>query len=460
MKIKLTYTKGTLLLILAILLWVFFNVKVWSRSEEHGGLISYDVTNYYSYLPAYFIHDDLTFRFVDQDSIDYRGESKFFPLAVEGTDKYVVKVTMGMSFLYAPFFGMAHAVASSSDSMEADGFSAVYEFFLGLAGLFYCFIGLVYLRLILLKHFTEIISSLVLLVVLFGTNMFYYATTEPAMSHVFSFALISSLLYYAIQWLNSRKWPYMAAIGLLTGLIILVRPVNILVLIVPVLYGINTWSLFVKRCKLFWDYKIQLGISVIIAFIVLLPQFVFWKLNTGSWIFYSYTEEQMYLLNPHIWDGLFSYRKGWFLYTPVMLIAFLSLCFSFRKSQKWSLGVLVFLILFVYVTFSWWCWWYGGSFGARSMIDVYAFMTLPLGMLFTSISNKRWMTYGGVGVFVLLIALNLIQTQQKRLEIIHWDAMTKEAYWATFLKLDNPKNYQHLYLAPNYEKAVKGEDEY
>jgi len=85
---------------------------------------------------------------------------------------------------------------------------------------------------------------------------------------------------------------------------------------------------------------------------------------------------------------------------------------------------------------------------------------LPLGMLFTSISNKRWMTYGGVGVFVLLIALNLIQTQQKRLEIIHWDAMTKEAYWATFLKLDNPKNYQHLYLAPNYEKAVKGEDEY
>lgn len=439
---------------------MFFNVKVWSRSEEHGGLISYDVTSYYSYLPAYFIHDDLTFRFVDTDTVDYRSQSKFFPVEVEGSDKYVVKVMMGMSLLYAPFFGIAHLVASNSDSYEADGFSAIYEFFLGLAGLFYCFIGLVYLRLILLKHFSEVIASLVLLLMLFGTNMFYYATTEPAMSHVFSFALVATMLYYCMQWLDKPKMKYMAAIGILAGLIVLVRPVNGLAFIVPVLYGVSNWTKFKARLKLFWRYKFQIILSFFFAFLLLLPQLLFWKMNTGSWIFYSYTEEHMYFLQPHIVDGLFSYRKGWFLYTPLMMVACGGIYFSFKEKKEFSIGLLLFLIAFIYVTFSWWCWWYGGSFGARPMIDMYAFMALPLGVLLTKLTDNKVLKYASVVFFSMLLALNLIQTQQKRLEIIHWDSMTKESYWGAFLKLDDPKNYKHLYREPDYERAMKGLDEY
>ncbi len=450
----------TLLVMLGVLIWVFFNVKVWERSEEHGGLISYDVTSYYSYLPAYFIHDDLTFRFVDTDSIDYRKESKFFPVEVPGSDKYVVKMTMGMSFLYAPFFGLAHLIASNNDHYSADGFSAIYEFFLGLSSIFYTMIGFIFLRFILLKYFSEIIASLVMLLVLFGTNLFYYCTTEPAMSHAYSFAMIAALLFFTIKWLDKQNWRYMMLIGLLGGLIVLVRPVNILVFIVILLYAVNNKSDFVKRVSLLKSEYWQLLVFAFSAFLVVLPQLVFWKFNTGNWIFYSYSEEQIYWTNPHVLDGLFSYRKGWFLYTPVMLLACIGIYFSLRLRKEFVLGLVIFLPIFIYVTFSWWCWWYGGSFGARSMIDIYAFMALPLGVLLVKLKDDKLFKWGGVVIFTLLIGLNLIQTQQKRLMVLHWDSMTKEAYWGTFLKLDDPKNYEDLYRAPEYDKALKGEDEY
>jgi hypothetical protein len=159
-------------------------------------------------------------------------------------------------------------------------------------------------------------------------------------------------------------------------------------------------------------------------------------------------------------DGLISFRKGWFLYTPLMLLSCIGIYFSVKQKRDFSIGLLSFLPVFIYVTFSWWCWWYGGSFGARSMIDIYAFMALPLGVLLEKLASNKKVLIASSVIFVAIVALNLIQTEQKRLMIIHWDSMNEEAYWGTFLKLDDPKNYEHLYQAPDYEKALKGIDEY
>ena len=43
---------------------------------------------------------------------------------------------------------------------------------------------------------------------------------------------------------------------------------------------------------------------------------------------------------------------------------------------------------------------------------------------------------------------------------IHWDSMTKEAYWASFGKLHIPKNFEKMLKHPDYDKAKEGEDEY
>src|SRR5690554_5301460 len=118
----------------------------------------------------------------------------------------------------------------------------------------------------------------------------------------------------------------------------------------------------------------------------------------------------------------------------------------------WAL--LLFLPLFLYVTFSWWCWWYGGSFGARTLIDILPFMALPLAALIT------WMMQRKMRAILLIIPafllyLNQFQSWQYHHDIIHYDSMTWEGYKAAFFKNHNPKGFWEKLRVPDYENAVK-----
>ena len=52
-------------------------------------------------------------------------------------------------------------------------------------------------------------------------------------------------------------------------------------------------------------------------------QLGYWKYTSGKFIINPYgasnAGEGLELLNPHLLEVLFSFRKGWFIYTPLML---------------------------------------------------------------------------------------------------------------------------------------------
>ena len=227
------------------MIWTTFNLKKWKHAETKAKIISWDVTSYYGYLPAAFIHKDLSLDFIDIDEVDYGAKQQFWPdrfnndleRDLKGEIK-VIKTTMGMSFMYAPFFFMAHGFAHLS-KYETNGFSQPYEFFLVFSCLFYLFIGLFFLRKLLLSTFSEWATSLTLTSILIGTNLFYYATEDPAMSHAYSFALIIGFIYHSILYLEKNQLKNVIYLGLLGGLIILIRPVNLLIFLFPLLYGIT-----------------------------------------------------------------------------------------------------------------------------------------------------------------------------------------------------------------------------
>lgn len=52
------------------------------------------------------------------------------------------------------------------------------------------------------------------------------------------------------------------------------------------------------------------------------------------------------------------------------------------------------------------------------------------------------------------------QTAQKREGYIHYDAMTEKAYWSNFLSLEDAGVFWDNICPPDYEKAMKGEEEY
>lgn len=319
---KAIISKLTIFVAIFICAWYGKNLHVWEKNE----VIQNDVISYYAYLPATFIFNDLTFEFTKTLPADFEGQ---IWLQTAPNGKPILRMTMGMAILWTPFFLIAHTMAHLL-GVSTLGYSLPYSLSIFIATLFYLFIGLFFLRKILLRYFSEVTTAVTLILVVFSTNMLYYIISEPGMTHVYNFGLISMFMHYSLKWVEflspsstekaGTRLFVTIVLGLLAGIIILIRPVNILVLLFPALIGITSFKVFALRIRENWKLILIAGVT---AFLVLVPQMIYWKTQTGHFLFNSYMDQgKFYFFKPHVIDGLFSYRKGWLIYTPVMILGF------------------------------------------------------------------------------------------------------------------------------------------
>jgi hypothetical protein len=448
--VKNPVSKITIVLLLIICGWYGRNLDSWGRNK----VINHDVISYYAYLPAAIIFQDFNFRFIKDVTPDYEVRV-WYSTAKNG--KPVLRMTMGLAILWLPFFLPAHALAQILGE-SALGYSWPYGLAIFIAALFYLGMGLLFLRKILLRHFTDRITAGTLAIVVVGTNLMHYVIYEPGMSHVYSFALIAAFLYVTLSWIRKPSVGNSFFLGLLAGLIILIRPINGLVLIFPAFIGITSLPQFRERITGNLKYIL---IAAGAAFLMLLPQILYWKIQTGHYLFNSYMESgRFYLLNPHIIDGLFSFRKGWLVYTPVMVVALAGFPLLRKHAGELRTPISVFMIVFIYLIFSWWCWWYGGSFGSRPMIETYGILSVPLAAALTWLYRRQlWIKITTGILLAAFISLNQFQMVQYRTSVLHWDGMTRSAYKSVFLKKIAPDNYEKLIQKPDYENALIGRPE-
>lgn len=451
MKKNQTFSFWAVWLITGLYIFLFFNTRDWTKRDA----LRHDMMPYYSYLPAVFIDQDITLN------SDSARKNYFYSWSVETTARpgRIVRMTMGVSIMQLPFFLLAHITAEPLGH-KANGFNPHY-FFLILAGcVFYAMTALWLLRWLLSKYFNDRIVALTLIFIACATNLLYYTVYEGAMSHVYTFFLVSAVLALTVKWHQQPKLITAILLGLAIGIIILVRPVNGLILLVPLLYNVYSKSSFITKLELIKKNYVHFIVAAIALFLAVLPQPLYWKYMSGHYYFYAYGKEKLLFNHPHIINGLFSYRKGWLLYTPVMSFALIGFLFISRYIKQWAAAVFVLTPLFIYVVYSWWTWWYGGGFGSRPMIDIYPVLALPMAAAIAWAYKNRITFSGLVLVGAFFVYLNGFQTWQYKKSIIHWDSMTKEAYWTVFLKDKSPENYDSLLKTPDYEKAIKGEEEY
>lgn len=429
---------------------VNFGHHRWVKEES---VIQWDVKSYYSYLPAAFIHNDLTLSFVDDDP-DIK--EKMWPLKMDNGD-YLIVTSSGLSILYSPFFFIAHTVALLSD-YEADGYSLPYRFSLQFSALFYVLLGLVFLRKILKRYFDEKITAITILAIIIGTNLYYYTAFEAPMPHAYNFGLIAVFVWLTIIWYENPRRSNSIGIGLLYGLIVLIRPTNILLLLFLIFWDVKNFNDLKNRFS-FFIKRIDLVLIMLLFFLVAWsPQFAYWKHVTGHWLFYSYGQKDagFFFNNPQIINILFSYKKGWFIYTPIMFIAFLGIFSLPLRLKKAFLPVLIYILAMIYVLSSWWSWWFGGGFGLRAFIDAYAIMAIPLASLLDVSMKRRYTAIISLVILLTLTWFNTFQIRQYRKNAIHYWWMNKEAYWETFLKQYTTERYWQVLTKPDYEKARKG----
>ena len=444
------FSWGVLLFIALIYLIITLTPNKFSSPHR---VFDWDVKSYYSYLPAYFIDRDIAFsEWEDQ----YPYFNKYWPDYIDN-GKFVIKTTLGISIFYAPFFAVANAVAEPL-GYPADGFSKPYAIAILLSGALFAWLGLLVLQRFLLRYYRDKVVAVTLAIMGLATTLLWYATYEAPMSHSYSFFLFAAFLYLTDRWYEKASWWKALLIGLVFGLIVLVRPSNGLGVLVFLLFGIKNWKDIPDRIKLYEKHWYHFLIVVAMIGFVMLPQLLYWKEITGQWIYYSYGDERFFWNSPKIIQVLFGFRKGLFIYTPVLLASLVGLYALWKNQRGLFWPLIVFFVINVYVISSWWCWWYGGSYGIRSFVESYAFLAVPVAGFIAWIAEKR--NHIRIPVYTIVLFLSfqsVFHTIQYYNEVIHYEGMTKKAYFHTLWKTKQPADYWDYIELPDYEKAMKGD---
>ncbi|MFT7344731.1 MAG: hypothetical protein ACI9XP_001319 [Lentimonas sp.] len=411
--------------------------------------ISADGVGYYDYLPSIFIHKDFVRKNDNQESNPklYERINGNGPYIKYG-DYKVNKYPCGTAILQLPFF--AHALLTNDlDNNKEDGYQRPFQRAALYSAIFYLFLILYFLRKILLLYDIKrwVIFYCQALLVL-ATSLTHYANVDAGFSHVYSLFAITLFVYTTKLFFDRREIRYFILSFALLGLIFNIRNPNILiVLLVPFLAG-SKENLFNGFRSLFAQKK-AVFIGVILFLAIVSIQLISWYLQVGSFLVYSYQGEGFdYLLEPKIYDVLFSYRKGLFVYTPVLLIMTLSIIWFAIKRQYYLLYSWLFLFLGItYLISSWHSWYYGCAFGMRVYIDFYIVFIIPFAIVLNRVNILSKIIL--VGLTMITVPINVIQTYQYKEYILHWIDMDKEKYWKVFLKTDD--KYKSLVWKQDYD---------
>jgi len=327
-----------------------------------------DGAGYYAYLPALVVDHDLSMH-----GIAARGPVDPSRIEVyEETGAYLDKYPMGVATMITPFFLTAHGLSVALGT-RADGYAPIYQAFAALAGVVYGWLGVVLLRRLLEQRFDARITTWTLAGVLFGTNVFHYFTWEPLYSHAYSFFLFAALLEAIPRWHAHPTIGRSLLIGAVAGFILLVRPTNGCALVLVPLYGLNDG---VRAWFRRFPYMVLTG-GVAAAIFTL--QLFYWHRVTNHWFVYAYQGERFDPFAPKPLHVLLSFKKGVFVWAPVLALSVLGLWRARRDRLRPEFtAIAVILLLQLWIVSSWWCWWYGVSLGHRAFTEFVPFFALGL----------------------------------------------------------------------------------
>lgn len=449
LKLKKDWIPYFAVLIFAMLaLKVDYNASKWKNTSA----LEYDRYGYHNYLPAIFIYTDITkYKFLDSIESRYgltHGGVKKYGLHPTSKDSNLCnQYPMGVAIFQAPLFLVAHAWALYTQQNSADGYSSPYQHAAVMSTLLFGILALIILVRFLKNFISPWSIFLTILLISLGTNFWQYVTLESAYSHIYLFFLYAAMLYLSVLWYRRATFLNSVLIGIVIGLATITRPTDILIFLLPTLW-INKSSEIAKSdyLKLNWKYIL---LAIVAALVTCMPQLIYWKHVSGKWIYYSYSSIDYFEFNRfRVLHGLISYKKGWFVYTPLALIGIWQLIRHINnlKLAFYSRMGVVFFAFTFYIVFSWHNWFYGWSFGCRALIGALPLLALPIGVLMDeirakAIKNKVLYTLG----FLFVIYLNLFQTWQYNQNILHGTLMNETAYWKIFFKTEAPEKLEKVY---------------
>lgn len=428
------------------------------RNMAMYGLIHADAQGYYGYLIAIFLEQSFDWQqVIDSYSTTYfDGQASDF--TVESEFGSVNKYYMGTALLFLPFF-LLSCLAAAFGGFPIDGYSVPFQAGALLAAIFYICVGLVFLvRFLENKGISWGVSMFVAITCYLASGLFHYSISEPLMSHAYSFFLFCAFLWTANKALEQKSLKSIIWATMIFALIVLVRPSNgLVVLSLPFIAGGGKELL--QKIQSIQKLPRSVLIAAITFLVIVSMQSATYFLQVGKPVVWSYQGEGFNFSEPEIMNVLFSFRKGFFVYTPWAILGAIGLFVALYKRTKEGIMLWLFLATSLYVISSWWNWYYGSSMGMRSLIEYLPFFAYGLAIL---LENSNKLVKGVVMILaVLSIPVNMVQAYQYNRFILHWDRMDKERFVKVFLKTDRKyegifyREERVIYLPPEENVASR-----
>ena len=373
--------KSKRLIILFLLFLIFCSLSLYRHKDIEPNTFRTEIwadrAGYYVYLPSIFLYnfsgDEFPENIEEQTGYGFQVN--------QNNDKVSTKYTYGVALLQLPFFLIADFISSISDNTPRDGFSFYYQKSINFAAVFYLIIGLYLLFLTLKIYFTYSNKTILitLLLLFFGTNLYYYSIVETGMSHIYSFFLFSGALYLVTHKANFKnKYLFYILLAFTSWLIILIRPTNMIFVIIAFFWDAISVKQILLRVKEHISPKI-FSIWVLSGFIIFIPQFIYWKYSTGHYLTYTYTNEGFVnALSPKLLEVLFSPNNGLFPYSLIFILALFGLILSLRNRTTIGMYSSIVFVLVTYLTASWHDWRFGCGSGMRNMVEYYSLFSFPI----------------------------------------------------------------------------------
>jgi hypothetical protein len=315
------------------------------------------------------------------------------------TGKVPIKYPVGTAVLQAPFLAAAHAAArlmrELGGPLAANGYELPYYLAWGIGTVLWALVALASIRRLLasLLRLGPLPSLLVTGLAFACSPLAYHTMGDPYMAHVPSTALVSVLLLLTLGPTWPRPLPQMLAAGLVAGLAVATRPTDLVwasCLVVPLADGARWRGRPIAAA----------GLAALGFALGVLPQLLAMKSVHGSFFHYSYGSERFHLPPPYLIENLLGHRAGLFAWNPLWLPA-LAVALVSQNLPLMARAAAVALVLW---NSSWWCHWWGDTFGGRAHASLLPVVAFGLGRIAL---RARSVVIDGTGVTRALLVTGL-----------------------------------------------------
>jgi len=372
-------------------------------SGKNKVLILSDGKNYYIWARSLMFDGDVDFR---NDYQILYGQDTFPPEAsmVTPAGHVVDKYPVGMAILEAPGLLLGDVVSRYVTHSPTDGVSVPYQ--IGVAWsliILYLVSFFLLYRAMLSLGVSRMLAFGFCVTALLGTNLIHYVAKEMTMVHAAGVAVFNVLLFLVVKWVDASeriRAVHGLLLGGLLGLLFLVRNTN--GLLAPVLAAV----VLARRRIRFGEVLPVIGGAAVVASLQPLSLWFLW----GRLRFSTYYNESFSSGLSGILNTLVSARHGLLVYSPWYAVLLLFVVYGAVRIPRlrYICGAAISSFLsFAIANGTWWCWWFGYSFGNRAFVELLPALSLVAALTVSRLNLDRRAVAAIVVVMVIVMAANL-----------------------------------------------------